>query len=97
MDSEVENLRKSLQQHKSQIHFLNESNDRLMTTNKRLREDLEDINAHYQELIVVSKEALKRKRKMENQAENLIKQIQDLNKQNKVLSSRVKILETEKA
>ena len=32
---------------------------------------------------------------MENHAENLIKQIQDLNKHNKVLSSRVKTLETE--
>ena len=85
MDSEVENLRKALQQHKSQIHFLNESNDRIMTTNNILREDLEDISIHYQELIAVSKEALKRKRKMENQAEDLIKQIQDLNKQNKVL------------
>ena len=31
-------------------------------TNGRLREYLEDINAHYQELIVVSKEALKRKK-----------------------------------
>ena len=77
MDSEVENLRKALQQHKSQIHFLNESNDRFVTTNKRLREDLEYINAHYKELIAVSKEALKkkRKRKMENQDENLIKKI----------------------
>ena len=34
---------------------------------------------------------------MENQAENLIKQIQDLNKQNKVLSIRVKSMETEQA
>ena len=75
MDSEVENLRKALQQHKSQIHFLNESNDRLMTTNKRLREGLDDINAHYQELIAVSKEALKRKREIENQDKNLTKQI----------------------
>ena len=75
MDSEVENLRKALQQHKSQIHFLDESNDKLVNTNKRLREDLEDINAHYQELIAVSKEALKRKREIENQAENITKQI----------------------
>ena len=57
MDSEVENIRKSLQQHKSQICFLNESNDKLLITNKRLREDLEDINSNYQELIEVSKEA----------------------------------------
>ena len=61
MDSEVENLRKTLQQHKSQICFLNETNDRMVMTNNRLREDLDDINAHYQELIVVLKEALKKK------------------------------------
>ena len=64
MDSEVENLKKVLQQHKSQIHFLNESNSKLVTTNKILREDLEDINAHYQELIAMSNEALKRKREI---------------------------------
>ena len=40
MDSEVENLRKTLQQHKSLIEFLNETNDRLVMTNRRLREDL---------------------------------------------------------
>ena len=45
----------------------------------------------------VPKEALKRKRKMENQPENLTKKIQDLNKKNKVLSSRVKILEIQQA
>ena len=48
MDFEVKNIRKALQQHKSQVHFLNESNDMIMTTNKILREDLEYINAHYQ-------------------------------------------------
>ena len=73
MDSEVENLRKVLQQHKSQIHFLNESNSRLVTSNKRLREDLEDINSHYQELIAVLKEALNRKRETHNQVEDLTK------------------------
>ena len=62
IDSEVENIRKTLQQHKSQICFLNETNCRLVMKNRRLREDLEDINAHYQELIAMSKEALKRKR-----------------------------------
>ena len=93
MDSEVENLRKTLQHHKSQNCFLNENNDSVVMTNRRLREDLEDINAHYQELIVVSKEALKRKREMQNQAEDLTKQIHNLNKQNEMLSNRVKIME----
>ena len=62
IDSEIENLKKTLQQQKSHICFLNETNDRLVMTNRILREYLDDINAHYQELIVVSKEALKRKR-----------------------------------
>ena len=75
MDSEVENIRKTLQQNKSQFFFLNETNDRMVMTNRRLREDLEDINAHYQELIAVSKQALKRKREIQNQAEHLTKQI----------------------
>ena len=47
----------------------------MVTKNTRLREDVEDINAHYQELIAVSKEALKRKREMHNQSEDLMKQI----------------------
>ena len=44
-------------------------------TNRRLREDLEGINAHYQELIVVFKEALKRKREIHYQDEDLTQQI----------------------
>ena len=80
MDSEVENLRKTLQQHKSQIEFLNETNDRLVMTNRRLTEYLDDINSHYQELIVVSKESLKRKREIQNQAEDLTQQIQKLSR-----------------
>ena len=71
MDSEVENVSKTLQQHKSQIEFFNQTNDGMIMTNRRLREDLEDVNAHYQELIFVSKEALKRKRQIQNQVEDL--------------------------
>ena len=57
---------------------MNETNEGLVMENRRLREDLEDINTHYQELIVVSKEALKRKRKTQNKFEELNKKIQDL-------------------
>jgi len=46
---------------------MKEVNDGLVTTNKRLREDLEEVNSHYQELITVSREALKRKRQTESQ------------------------------
>ena len=61
IDSKIENLQKTVKQNKYQIGFLSETNDGLVMTNRRLRGDLDDINTHYQELIVVSKEALKRK------------------------------------
>ena len=62
IDSETENLHKAVKQYKYQIGFLSETNEGLVMTNRRLREELDDINTHYQELIVVSKEASKRKR-----------------------------------
>ena len=63
--------------------------------NRRLREDLEDVNNHYQELIVVQKEALKRKRQTQNMCEELEQKIQDLTQQNQELSRRVEDLEAE--
>ena len=88
-------LGKLLQQHKSQIEFINENNDMLVMTNRILREDLEDINAHYQEVIAISKEALKRKREINNQAEDLTQQVQKLSKQNEMLLNGVRSLEIE--
>ena len=66
MDSKIENLEKTMKQYKYQIGFLIETNDRLVMKNKRLREDLDDINTHYQELIAISKEALKIKREIQS-------------------------------
>ena len=63
--------------------------------NMRLREDLEDINTHCQELNVVSKEALKRKRQTQKNFEELNQKIQDLTQQNQELSRKVEDLETE--
>ena len=63
--------------------------------NRRLREDLEDINTHYQELIVVSKEALKRKRQTHIKFEELNKKIQDLTQHNQELSTRVEDIEVQ--
>ena len=67
----------------------------LVMENKRLREDIEDISTHYQELIVVSKEALKRKRRTQGKFEDLNQKIQDLTQQNQELSRKVEDLETE--
>ena len=74
---------------------MNEINEGLVMTNRRLREDLEDINSHYQELIVVLKEALNRERKTQNMCEELEKKIQDLAQQNQELSKTVEDLEVE--
>ena len=66
IDFESENLQRSIKQYKYQIEFLPETNEGLVVANKKLREDLEEINSHYQELIVVSKEAVKRKRQTQS-------------------------------
>ena len=63
--------------------------------NKILREDLEEINNHYQELIGVSKEVLKRKRKTESLCAELKQTIQEVTQQNQELSKRVEDLEAE--
>ena len=64
-------------------------------TNRRLTEYLDDINSHYQELIVVSKESLKRKREIQNQAEDLTHQIQKLSRKNEMLPDQVRSLDIE--
>ena len=46
--SEVEVLKKSLQYFKEQNRYLNDSSEKLMIANIRLREYLEEINANYQ-------------------------------------------------
>ena len=61
IDSEKENMQRSIKQYKHKIEYLHEINEGLVTANKILREDLEEVNSHYQELISVSKEALKKK------------------------------------
>ena len=53
--SEVEVLKKYLQSFKEQNRYLNDSNEKIMISNRRLCEDLEEIDTSYQELISVSK------------------------------------------
>ena len=61
-DSEKQNMQKTIKQYKHQMDYMQEVNDGLILANRRLREDLQEVNDHYQELTAVSKEALKRKR-----------------------------------
>ena len=70
--SEVEVLKKSLQYFKEQNMYLNDSSEKLMIANRRLREDLEEIDASYQKLIIVSQEVLRRKRATQQQKKEIM-------------------------
>ena len=84
-----------MKQCKYQISFMSETNEVLVMTNRRLREDLDDINTHYQELISILKEALRRKKQTQNEFGELNQTIQDLTQQNERLSKKVEDLEVE--
>ena len=92
-DSEKENLQRSIKQYRDQIEYMQEANDGLVTANRNLREDLEEVNSHYQELITVSREALKRKRKTESQFTMLKQTIQDLQQHNEDLTQKIAAME----
>ena len=96
IDSKNTNLQRSIKQYKYQIEYLHETNKGLVAANRRIREDLEEVNSHYQELIAVSKEALKRKRQTQSLYIELKQTIQDLTQQNQELSKRVKDLEADR-
>ena len=74
---------------------MQETNDGLVMANKRLREDLEEVNNHYQELILVSREALKRKRKTKGQFTMLKQTIQDLQQHNEELMRKIVDMEVD--
>ena len=67
----------------------------MVMENRRLIEDLEEVNNHYQELIAVSREALKRKRNTEGQFTMLKQTIQDLQHHNEELTRRIVDMEAD--
>ena len=87
--SEVEVIKpKSLQYYKAQNGYLNDSNDQLMLENRRLREDMEETNTSYQELITSSKEVLRRKKLSWQKNEELISQ-------NKEIQGKIQTMDAE--
>ena len=72
---------------------MQETNVGLAMENRRLREDLDEVNSHYQELIAVSKEELKRKRNTESQFTMLKKTIKYLHQQNEELTRKMTEME----
>ena len=45
-DSEKENLQRTIKQYKHQVEYMQETNDGLVMANRRLREDLDEVNSH---------------------------------------------------
>ena len=64
-----------------------------MMASRRLREDLQDVNDHFQELIAVAKEALKSKRATDIQCTELERTVQDLQQRNKELTKKIEDME----
>ena len=77
------------------MEYLQETNDGLILANRRLREDLQEVNDHYQELIAVSKEALRRKRSTDEQSTELKQTVKNLQQKNEELTKRVADMEEE--
>ena len=74
---------------------MQETNDGLVMANRILREDFDEVNSHYQELIAVSREALKRKRNTEGQFTMLKQTIKDLQQQNEELTRKIADMEAD--
>ena len=94
-DSDIENLQRTIKQYRHQMDYMQETNDGLILANRRLREDLQEVNDHYKELTVVSKEALKRKRTIDLQCAELKQTVKGLQQQNEELTRRLVDMEAE--
>ena len=95
-DSDKENLQRTIKQYRHQMDYMQEVDDGLILANRRLREDLQEVNEHFQELTAVSKEAMKRKRTTDLHCADLKLTVESLQKQNEELTRRLADMEEEK-
>ena len=95
VDSDKENLQKIIKQYQQQMNYMQEINEGLMMANIRLREDLQDVNDHCQELTTVSKKFLKRKRTIDFHCTELEKTVKDLQQRNEELTKKIADMEQE--
>ena len=66
-----------------------------MMANRNLKEDLQDVNDHCQELTAVSKEVLKIKRTIDLHCTELEKTVKDLQQRNEELTKKITDMEQE--
>ena len=74
---------------------MQEVNEGLMMANRKIKEDLQDVNDHCHELTAVSKEVLKRKRTTDLHCSELEKIVKDLQQRNEELTKKITNLEQE--
>ena len=67
----------------------------MILANRKLRDNLQEVNGHYQELTVVSKEAPKRKRNSDLQCAELKLTVKSLQQQNEKLTKIMRKMEAE--
>ena len=94
-DSDMENLQRTVRQYRHQMDYMLEVNDGLILANRRLREYLQEVYEHFQELTAVSKEALKRKRTTDLHCADLKLTVDSLLKQNEELTRKIASMEDE--
>ena len=79
---ELNQIKRYLQTYKEQTNFLQSINEKLMTANKRLREDLEEKEADYQKLLSIYKDILKDKRTIQKHYEHMKTQSKEVHNPN---------------
>ena len=77
-ETELSCLRKALHHYKAQNSHLNHLNDQLVSPNHMIRQDLEDINANYVELVQATEEEVKRRKISQEVNAKLLEQNQEL-------------------
>ena len=77
---DLSQCKRSLQTYKEQTKYLQDINDKLMVANKRLHEDMEDKEAEYQKLLVISKDILRQKQAIQRQLEQVNTQNKEMDK-----------------
>ena len=73
-----ESLQKIIRQYKEQMKHMQEVNQKLMMANRKLKEELQQVNNHCHELTALSKEVLKRKGTTDRHCTELEKTVENL-------------------
>ena len=88
--------KENTQQYKKHMKHLQQVNDGLLKVNKGLIGELLDVKSHFQELVEVSKEVLKRKRMTDKHCSELESTIKNLQQENRKLTQKMIKLEQQK-